>query len=309
MFQKIEKALKKWIVWCATGVLIVAVMVFGNRGSTSGQPGEGSKSVERTDSYLDEGIDSEKKLAHLSFDDVADIFLDLTEKEDVYDSIFENKTLGWMKDLHDKYGALISCYVYYQSEGFCLKDCTTKFRQEFIDNRDWLRFGFHSLEPGKVYGKSDDSDIIEDYHKTMVCLQNIVGKATSVIRVHYYQASEHEVRELMADELVPVTGLLCADDSRRSYYLDDVDSAYIYSHDEYIDKETGMRFISTDVRMEYIENVDKKIEEFRTDAWNNQLDDLVIFMHEWALNDEVKDKTEKMCVYLKETGYQFTFFE
>lgn len=55
-----------------------------------------------------------------------------------------------------------------------------------------------------------------------------------------------------------MTGLFCADDSRPSYYLNEDQNEYIYCHDEYIDHKNGLRLISTDIRIEYIEDPQKK---------------------------------------------------
>lgn len=276
-----------------------------------GNPVEyGNKSRERRAIYPKEGIYSKEKEFHLSFDDVIDIFIDLTENEKKYDSIFENEDLGWMKKLHDRYGALISCYVFYQWDGFSLDQCTAKFRNEFEENSDWLRFGFHAWEPGTVYGKQDASELVGDYSQTVKCLKKIVGGGiTHVIRLHYYAGSREEIMGLMAHDTEPITGLLSADDMRPSYYLSEEDSRYIYCHDEFADPETGMRFISTDIRVEFVKQMDHKCKEFAADSWNNQLEDLVVFTHEWALDDDVKEKTEDVCAYAAANNYTFTFFE
>lgn len=305
----IKKICSKRVVWCTTAGLMVAAVVWGSGRNVAGQPGEGSKSVAREEVYADEGWQADTKNFHLSFDDVIDIFMDLTKNEDMYDSIFENEMLEWMKEIHDKYGVVISCYVYYESDGFCLADCTTKFQKEFLEHADWLWFGFHSLNPEKTYGQMAPSVIAEDYAKTMENLQKVVGCGTSVIRLHCYQASQPEVMALMEDELLPVTGLFCSDDARQSYYLAEQNRAYIYCHDEYIDENNGMHFFSTDLRIEFLKDVDRKIEELQTDAWNNQLDDLVVFTHEWAVDDKAKEKIEKLCAYAKKEGYDFFFFE
>ena len=105
----------------------------------------------------------------------------------------------------------------------------------------------------------------------------------------------------------PVVGLMTADDSRQSYYLDDEENKYIYCHDRM--EKDGCYFISTDMRMEYVDNVERKIKELSSDSWNNQTGDLVIFTHEWALNLETKEKVGKMCKYAVDNGYKFVFYE
>lgn len=81
---------------------------------------------------------------------------------------------------------------------------------------------------------------------------------TSVVRLHYYSATKAETLALIENQEFPLTGLFCADDSRPSYYLNEDQNEYIYCHDEYIDHKNGLRLISTDIRIEYIEDPQKK---------------------------------------------------
>lgn len=305
---KLKKFCSCLFILCFTIGVIVIISISGKYSNSSIYK-DGNKSAVRHDSYENEYNGPETKIFHLSFDDVSDIFIDLTKHEDEYNSIFDNDTLAWMKEIHETYGVVISCYVFYQSDDFSLDGCTTKFSAEFEENMDWLRFGFHSVDANTVYGIEENSTIVEDYHRTVKCLKDICGGSTNVIRLHSYQGTQNEVVELMADEIEPVTALLSADDKRQSYYLDEDSSSYIYCHDEYTDTVTGMRFISTDIRMELVESIDKKINEFSSESWNNQLDYLVVFTHEWALDSEIKKKIKEICKYAYGNGYQFVFFE
>ena len=87
---------------------------------------------------------------HFSIDDSNDIFADLTAHSDYYDSIFQNQKLRYVKDLHDKYGIVVSFYVFYswnvEKGMFSLSECTNRFKDEFTENAGWLRFGFHAKD-------------------------------------------------------------------------------------------------------------------------------------------------------------------
>ena len=111
----------------------------------------GNKSLPRTDWYVDEESNTDA-IFHLSFDDVITVFEDLNKEQ--YSSIFDNAELAWMKQLHDKYGVVISCYVFFEDNEFSLAECTGRYRDEFQSNSDWLRFGFHSRNGTTVYGKT-----------------------------------------------------------------------------------------------------------------------------------------------------------
>ncbi len=247
----------------------------------------GNKSYTRTDSYVLEN-NTGNNIFNLTFDDTIDLFEDLTNSN--YKSIFENSTLSWAKTLHDKYGVVVTFYTMFESNDFNLSQCPSKYKNEFISNSNWLKFGFHTLNGNTSY---ETGDISVDYLKTINELTRICGSDSidNVVRLQSFQGSKEGVLKLLSLDEEPIIGLLTADDSRQSYYLDDDENKYIYCHDRM--KIDDCYFISTDMRMEYVDNIDKKIKELSSDSWNNQTGDLVIFTHEWALNLETKEKVEK----------------
>lgn len=213
-----------------------------------------------------------------------------------------------MKSLHDKYGCVISLYVYYENDKFSLAKCTDKYVDEFTANGDWLRFGFHAKNEAISYNYYA---IENDYYETIYELERIVGseQIDNVIRIHGFEGTKDGIANLTNIQTQPLIGLLTADDNRVSYYLDENRNSFIYCHDELFDKDLGLRFVSTDLRVEYIFNVEEKIKELKTNKWNNQLGDLVIFSHEWAVNETCKNKIEKLCEYANKKGYNNSFFE
>ena len=93
------------------------------------------------------------------------------------------------------------------------------------------------------------------------------------------------------------------------YYLEDKRNQYIYCHDVLYDDEMKIYFFSTDLRVEYIEDVENKLEEFSSSSWNNQLDYLEVFTHEWLLSPELKEMTEEICEWQYMNGYDSCFAE
>lgn len=265
----------------------------------------GNKSYTRNDTYtVIENISN--NIFHLSFDDTILIFKDLTQNE--YKSIFDNPTLNWYKELHDKYGVVISCYVYYEDDGFDLTMVPGKFRNEFEKNSTWLRFGFHTINKTTDYS---EGRIADDYLKLISELKRIVGVRSidHVIRLQKFQGTYEGISELVFLKEEPIVGLLTADDNRQSYYLSADENAWIYCHDELLEKRLNITMFSTDFRIEYVTNIDSKIQELNDMCWNNQKGDLVVFSHEWALSLENKQKIEKLCEYAVENNYMFLFFE
>jgi len=124
-----------------------------------------------------------------------------------------------------------------------------------------------------------------------------------------FKGSYEEIKKLSQLNEQPIKGLYTADDNRQSYYLSNDDNYYIYNHDELYDTKTNLYFLSTDFRTEYVNNIDFKLKELSNNSWCNQLGDLVVFSHEWALGIENRKKIEKVCKYACNKGYNFEFFE
>lgn len=293
-------------------VSFIVGILFGEFNNTSNNydADKSNKSFQRQDMYVNEGA-SNQKIFHLSIDDFIVAFQDITLHESDYDSVFENSTFGWMKEMHNKYNVVFSCYVHYEDKDFNLSICTNKFKDEFEANADWLRFGFHSINGDTIYGE-DDQQIVDDYNKTIEALINIVSESAidNVIRLQSFQGSEGQINALINNvQEEPVIGLLTADDSRQSYYLNEDSNNYIYSHDVLVDKNNGIFLVSSDCRIEFIESVEDKIKEFESPAWNNQLGYLEIFTHEWIIDNTIKYKIEHLCKYANENAYVSAFYE
>lgn len=236
-----------------------------------------------------------------------EIFKDLTANEHNYCSIFENDTLAWLKGIHDHYSSTVVCYCFYKKEDFDLSRCTGAFINEFIENSSWLKFGFHAYDSDTLYpGKRA---LVDDYRITINELKRIVGcnSVTSVIRLQCFSGDLEGIHELVS--CGEIKGLLSADDKRKSYYLSKEESRFIYSHDYYVDDKIGLTFFSTDIRVEMLQNIYKKIKEFESSSWNNQLDVFVFFSHEWALNTKVKKNINILYEYLQNNGYSYSFLE
>ena len=230
----------------------------------------------------------------------------MTEHKDSYTSIFENKFLSWLRELHNKYNVSTSCYVFYRSGAFDLSKCTCIFADEFAKNSDWLKFGFHAFESGIIYNSHCERNILEDYNLTLEALLKITGgrkSITDIIRLHCYSGTREQIKSLVESKNFPLRGLLCADDRRKNYYLNDFQNEYIYSHDYLRDDLMRIDLYATDLRAEFIKSISRKIREFGSPSWNNQLDILSLFSHEWLLNKRVRKIIETLCEYARSNNY------
>ena len=188
--EKIRKYANKWVIAIVCILIIGISVILGRYTNKLDFIESGNKTYIRTDSYV-EDLNTGKNIFSLSFDDTILIFEDIDNNN--YDSVFENSILNWYKELHDKYGVVISCYVYYEDKDFNLTQFSDKYKAEFIANSDWLRFGFHTLNAYKDY---KDGEIINDYTKVVKELERIVGSQTidNVIRLQMFKGSYEEIK-------------------------------------------------------------------------------------------------------------------
>lgn len=255
---------------------------------------------------------SREKYVHFSLDDTILLFEDLYQNSNRYSTIFDNDTLKYLKQLHSRYGIVVSCYTWYQKENFDLSMLSAQYQQEFQDNSDWLRFGFHALDSEAKYETDADIEKLKkDYEKTVEQLVRITGGENCidhVIRLHYYAGTKDGIQEL-ANGKYRIKGLLAADnEGRKSYYFDDKISNEMYWTDKYIDN--GIYFFNTDLRMENYKDITEKLKEYKTSEYKTKADVLITFTHEWKIKDYiVKKNIEKTFKFAIENEYGFYFPE
>lgn len=252
-------------------------------------------------------IVNNSKFAHISIDDFILAFKDITEND--YNSIFENNTFKELKRLHDLYGVVITCYSFYSdSKGFDLSKCTSKFKNEFSENADWLKFAFHSNDGLRDYGYLPSFVIENDYNKVNKELLRITGTYESIdkiIRLQGYYGNKENIIKIKENQF-GIMGLLSAEDKRKNYYLDNNQNSYLYEYDYYY--EDNINFFKTDIRLEKIKDVDISFNELIEDEKNNEI--IIIFTHEWELyqkENKVINNLDKLCEKIKNSGYVFDY--
>lgn len=159
---------------------------------------------------------------HISIDDVIRIFEELSLSKPK--SIFDLPILAFFRNLHHKYGIVISFYCFYKKEDFSLSDCTRSYRDEFEKNSSWMRWGFHGFTGVENYDVQDPVVSVNQYLLVMNNLKEIVGNNSLDFfpRIHRFQASTSFKHKMMCSKY-PLIGLLAADDERISYDLNQSD--------------------------------------------------------------------------------------
>lgn len=242
-----------------------------------------------------------ENIIHFSVDDIFQSFVNLNENS--YKSIFEEEHFGFLKELHDKYGAVISCYVFFENEEFNLHDITDKYANEFKENADWLKFGFHSLNKHTNYADTTKNEISVDYAKTIRELERITGSNKSIdstIRLHNYAANDDAVAELVK---IGVESLLGPEDKRLAYNLNQEETSYLFRYDYF--NSNHMNYFKTDVRIENLKDLNKFYGDFAKDFETNTT--LIIFTHEQRLREiEMQQKINELFELVAKQ-YKFDF--
>lgn len=290
-------------------ILVIAVVIFLIAGVALYKFQAGKmNTIEILNVNKDDSIEAKEteilkneNIIHFSVDDTFQSFVNLNENS--YKSIFEEEHFKFLKELNDKYGAVISCYAFFENEDYNLTEITDKYSNEFKENAHWLRFGFHSLNKNINYADATENEIRSDYQKTIRELERITGSKESIdttIRLHNYAASNEAVTALME---LGVEALLAPEDKRFAYNLDQEETSYLFNYDFY--NTDQMNYFKTDVRIENLKNSQKFYNNFEKDFDTNST--FIIFTHEQKLKDmEVQNKIKEIFE-LASAQYKFGF--
>ena len=161
-------------------------------------------------------------------------------------------------------------------------------------------------------------------------VERVTGSYQSVDRMprlHTFAGSLEALRG-MRDAKCGALGFISADDSRLSYYFDENDASYLYTHDYLTDRAEGLVFVATDLRGDWFvdgftsanqyripteETVKKELEKrYRNADFANTAQAQMFFIHEWqiyngtALNSKANYVTDA-CAFADEYGLRFSY--
>ena len=261
----------------------------------------------------------EEKYIHISFDDVYNCISDISSHN--YSSVFDNSFLGDLKHFHDTYGAVftLNCFnTCSKQPDYDISNMPDTYIEELSENSDWLKFSFHSEDENANYGSSENTSlgtatgdceekIKASYNKFTSAILNATGTANSIDRVArlgFFGGTENNVKALMECEY-GITGLLAADDTRISYYLNDIDNNYLLKNYEYYDKNNDIKMFKSQVRLENVR--DNKINEQFSLISSIDSNMIEIFTHEQNYNNSVKARLEEYLKWAKNKNYGFAY--
>lgn len=275
-------------------------------------------SVSSTPTLLDTrhltGIErkNSNKFFHFSLDDFKDAIADIVTNANTYNSIFDNSTFAKLREWHLKFGITVSLYVQRT-----MSDIPAKFKNDFIYNKDWMKFGYHgngeswktaTYENGKKWWNDFVNGIM-----TSIGHYDIIDR---VPRNDYFKGTLESCRG-ERDANCGCLGFLGCDDwsynkeaRETNYYLSDEQSTYLDARDRYYDSETQLCIFKTDFRLEQIQqrwsNVKVCLNYYNSAGGAMQAFDMIVFSHEWNFMQFASD-AETIFAWALDKGYRFDF--
>lgn len=240
---------------------------------------------------MDEG------LIHISYDDVYLILEDLSNNQDRYESIFQNKMLFLLKILHDTTGASFTLYVYEYAGKYSITDVPDKWKSEFEENSEWLKFGYHGICPEISY--LDENISIDDFKNSYQTVENSIiffaghKSLSNILRLSYFSGTD-DIIDYLSKSGIKV--LLTADDTRLNYNLNFEENNLI-NQDEILQKG-DLTYVKTDIRYENTPDIEQALVN------NSGEPIIVLFTHEWAFKETFCD-VGKSAYILSKSGRVF----
>ena len=252
------------------------------------------------------------KFFHFSLDDFKDAIADIVTNANTYNSIFDNSTFAKLREWHLKFGITVSLYVQRT-----MSDIPAKFKNDFIYNNDWIKFGYHgngeswktaTYENGKQWWNDFVNGIM-----TSIGNYDIIDR---VPRNDYFKGTLESCRG-ERDANCGCLGFLGCDDwsynkeaRETNYYLSDEQSTYLDARDRYYDSETQLCIFKTDFRLEQIQqrwrNVKACLNYYNSAGGSMQAFDMIVFSHEWNFMQFASD-AETIFAWALDKGYRFDF--
>lgn len=252
------------------------------------------------------------KFFHFSLDDFKDAIADIVTNANTYSSIFDNSTFAKLREWHLKFGITVSLYVQRT-----MSDIPAKFKNDFIYNKDWMKFGYHgngeswktaTYENGKQWWNDFVNGIM-----TSIGNYDIIDR---VPRNDYFKGTLESCRG-ERDANCGCLGFLGCDDwsynkeaRETNYYLSDEQSTYLDARDRYYDSETQLCIFKTDFRLEQIQqrwnNVKGCLNYYNSAGGSMQAFDMIVFSHEWNFMQFASD-AETIFAWALDKGYRFDF--
>lgn len=218
-----------------------------------------------------------RKYAHISVDDVTFVFQRLSSCS--YESIYDDKFFRWIHLLHRFVGLKITLYVYFRYADFSLSDIPDLYTNDFKRASNWLKLGFHAVSE-----KQNENGILSSfsqaYEKAQLNILRFAGEKSiaKVLRLHYWFYPKEYIDVLKRHGV-----------------------SVILKNEGQLINSSSIKSWETQICLE-----NHTLFEILRKAKNNKgTQPLVIFTHEWALNQRIQFKMLLVVLMVKLRGYKF----
>ncbi|MCU6707999.1 hypothetical protein M6D81_04670 [Paenibacillus sp. J5C_2022] len=223
------------------------------------------------------------KFMHISFDDTYDLMKELTVNETRYNSLFDHEVFAYLRDMHEKYGAVFSFYLFYgrTDDAFTMSDMTTKFKDEFATHADWLKFGYHSLYEDTRSSRLSDEEMIASVGNMHAAITRFAGADSidKLVRFGYFSVNTSALIALKRQGLID--GALTADDERTDNCgLSGAPLRIVRHYDSYADLEHQLHYFRSERRFDGCDSSERMVSQLnalRDDGNNNEC--YILFGH------------------------------
>lgn len=291
--------------------------------------------------HMQDGIANAHKdrMLHFSFDDTIASLQDLTENAASYNSVFDQPFFKALKTLHDTYGAVFSCFCFYQILNasdtsvvdFSLEDVTDAYAEEFTANSHWLRFGYHSLNGSMNYASGTAEKVKTDYDNFVTQIVRITGSVKCidlVVRLQNF-AGNLVSCQTMRDCACGIIGFLAGDYAEAGktvpvsfedytvsgYYLSGSANKFLAHHGRYFDATEQLYFYPSCLRLDNITsaNVPAYMGYFNTIDMYGRSNPLIMYCHEnqmyknGSVNADYPKRMAAACDWAVANNYCFGF--
>jgi hypothetical protein len=270
------------------------------------------------------------KQYHICFDDTLKLFEQITTNKDTYTSIFDSPILSYLKSVHDGYGTVFTMAVFWESTDvfepyFNLSMATTKWKDEFIANSNWLKFTFHAWNYGTRYTaptlpppSADTSrNAFNDYETVLNAMLPVVGAESwlySNYAAHFYDGRLNELSQINSKYGLKILHGIADQikDRNYSYYLNTDQMGRLLNEDAYYDKVNDFLVLHRDANIERVvgEMEGTPGQQTLTDFLNAYNADRKVMLnfecHEWLIRDNktyTKQGIVDIAIWGQNNGY------
>lgn len=196
------------------------------------------------------------KTYRLGIDDVIWCLENIYKHQEDYNSIFDDPYLGMYRELHEKYGCHVHMHIYYQTDDgtFNLSMFPDKYRNEFGENANWLRFTFHALAnlPDNPYRNASYDQVVEEGRMVEKEILRFAGPEvmSEVTSQHWSSSKIYGTRAFRALGFKVLEGYFWFDKNGEpmvSYYLNKEQTAHAHDRDFWVDTDEDIIFVKSDI--------------------------------------------------------------